>query len=169
MEILIIGGILVALMVYTSTKIKRSAAQAFEEETIETDDFYLVKPEGFLNPIRSESEFAFEAYSKDYGEEDSEKLRQAHTTLRVFTGKKFAEVCKDAKRSVDKLVSEEKIGKGTFLLKGEKAEKSVETEIYHKIIEDEQKIYDLQVTVLGETQEVYEERINKLIESFRVK
>ena len=70
---------------------------------------------------------------------------------------------------VDKLVSEEKIGKKIFLLKGEKAEKSVETEIYHKIIEDEQKIYDLQVTVLGETREIYEERVNKLIESFRVK
>ena len=66
-------------------------------------------------------------------------------------------------------LSEEKIGQGIFLLKGEKAEKSVETEIYHKIIEDDQKIYDLQVTVLSQTQEVYEERINKLIESFRVK
>ncbi len=169
MEILIIGIIIVALMVYTSTRIKRSAAQAFEEETIETDDFFLVKPAGFLNPIRDESEFAFEAYSKDYGEEDSEKLRQAHTVLKVFTDRKFTEVCKDAKRSVDKVLSEEKFGKGTLLLKGEKAEKTVETEIYHKIIEDEQKIYDLQVTVLGETREVYKERINKLIESFRVK
>ena len=57
MEILIIGSLIVALMVYASTKIKRSAAQAFEEETIETDEFYLVKPEGFLNPIGNASEF----------------------------------------------------------------------------------------------------------------
>ncbi len=169
MEILIVGSIIVALMVYTSTKIKRSAARAFEEEIIDTEDFYLVKPEGFLNPIRDESEFAFVAYSKDYGEDEAEKLRQAQVTLKVLSGKKFAEVCEDAKQSVDKVWSEEKIGKGIFLLKGEKAEKSVETEIYHKIIEDEQNIYDLQVTVLGETQETYEERVNKLIESFRIK
>ena len=169
MEILIIGSLIVALMVYASTKIKRSAAQAFEEETIETDEFYLVKPEGFLNPIGNASEFAFEAYSKEYGEEDAEKLRQAHTVLKIYTGRKFTEVCKDAKRSVDKVFSEEKFGKGILLLKGEKAEKMVETQIYHKIIEDNEKIYDLQVTVLGETREVYEERINKLIESFRVK
>ncbi|MEP6902246.1 MAG: hypothetical protein ABJA66_10880 [Actinomycetota bacterium] len=169
MEILIVGSIIVALMVYTSTKIKRRAAQAFEEETVETEDFFLVKPEGFLNPIRDESQFAFVAYSKDYGEEDAEKLRQALITLNVLTGKRFAEVCKDAKQSVDKVLAEEKIGRGIFLLKGEKAEKSVGTEIYHKIIEDEQKVYDLQVTVLGESQKVYEERVNKLIESFRVK
>ncbi len=169
MEILIIGSIIVALMVYTSTRIKRSAAQAFEEETVETDDFFLVKPEGFLNPIRAESEYAFEAYSKDYGEDDAEKLRQAHIILEVSGSQKLAEVGETAKESFDKLTSEEKIGKKTLLLKGEKAEKSVETEIYHKIIEAEEKVYDLQVTVLSELREVYEERVNKLIESFRVK
>lgn len=169
MEILIVGGIIVALMVYASTKIKRSAALAFEEETIETDEFYLVKPEGFLNPIGNVSEFAFEAYSKDYGEEEAEKLRQALIVLRVFTDRKFAEVCDDAKRSVDKIVSQEKIGQGIFLLKGEKAEKSVDTQIYYKIVKDEQKTYDLRVTVLAETQAVYVERVVKLIESFRVK
>jgi hypothetical protein len=169
MEILIVGSLIVALMVYASTKIKKSAARAFEEETIETDEFHLVKPEGFLNPIRPESEFAFEAYSKDYGEDDAEKLRQALVTLKVYSAKKFTEVCKEAKSSVDNVVSEEKIGKAIFLLKGEKTEKSVETDIYHKIIEDGEKVYDLQVTVLGETRETYEERITKLIESFRVK
>ncbi len=169
MEILIVGSIIVALMVYASTKIKKSAAQAYEEETIDREDFFLVKPEGLLNPIRSESEFAFEAYSKDYGEEEAGKIRQVLVTLKVLTDKKFTEVCRAAKQSVDKILSEEKIGKGTFLLKGEKAETGVETEIYHKIIADEQKIYDLEITVLGETREAYEERIDRLIESFRVK
>ena len=168
MEILIIGGIIVALMVYTSTRIKRSAAQAYQEEMIETDEFFLVKPEGFLNPIRNESEFAFEAYSKDYGEDDAEKIRQALVTLQVFTDKKFTEVCKNAKQSVDKILSEEKVSKGTFMLKGAKTEKNVETEIYNKIIGDGQKIFDLKVSVLSDSQEVYTERIDKLIESFRI-
>ena len=75
MEILIVGAIVVALMVYASTKIKRSAAAAFEEETIETDEYSFVKPEGFLNPVEPEGYLAFYAYSKEYGEEGkAEKL-----------------------------------------------------------------------------------------------
>jgi hypothetical protein len=169
MEILIIGGIIVALMIYTSTKIKRSAAEAYQAETIDTEEFSLVKPEGFLNPIRTESEFAFEAYSKDYGEEEEEKLRHGLITLEVFTDKNFTKVCEEAKKSVDKILSEEKIGKKIFLLKGEKTEKSVETEIYHKIIEEDAKVYDLKITLLASVQADYDERIQKLIESFRVK
>ncbi len=70
MEILIIGVIVVALMVWASTRIKRSAAEAFEEEAIDTDDFSLVKPEGFLSPVENDEYLAFYAYSKEFGEED---------------------------------------------------------------------------------------------------
>ena len=41
MEIFIVGVAVVALMVYVSTKIKRSAAAAFEREEIEEEDFSL--------------------------------------------------------------------------------------------------------------------------------
>jgi hypothetical protein len=52
MEILIAGVILVAFMAYASTRIKRSAAKAFEAETVETDQFVIQKPDGFLNVIK---------------------------------------------------------------------------------------------------------------------
>jgi hypothetical protein len=66
MELLIPGLILVALMVYASTRIKRSAAAAYEAETIETDDFVIDKPEGFLHVLNGNPDFEFEAYSRDF-------------------------------------------------------------------------------------------------------
>src|ERR1044072_6257842 len=89
MEILIIGIVVVALMAYVSTKIKKSAARAFEPETIETDEFIIVKPEGFINPINDESAFAFEAYSKEFGTGDAKNLRQAEMFVSVFSKQDF--------------------------------------------------------------------------------
>ena len=59
MEILIPGLILVALMVYVSTKIKKNAVDAFGEETITTDDFVLIKPEGFLHNLNGDPALLF--------------------------------------------------------------------------------------------------------------
>lgn len=170
MEILIIGGIIVALMVYASTKIKRNAAQAFEEEPIETESFSLVKPEGFLSPVENEDFLAFYAYSKEFGEEDkAEKLRQGLIKLKVLAGRSLAEICKDIKSGFDNVLSEEKPDENTFLLKGEKNEKDVEKIFYHKIIAKDEQVFDLEMTVLADYQEKYEERAEKLHESFRVK
>lgn len=174
MEIWIIGGIIVALMVYLSTRIKRSAASAFEEETIETDKFEIVKPDGFIYPVKEDSEFAFEAYSKDFGQTDETgKYHQAWATLQIFDDADFAEVCENAEQSVDKILVQSIIFESDkiecFLLKGEKIEKGVETEINHKIVEKDGKVFDFQVSVLKDFQTDYAERAEKLIESFRVK
>src|SRR5437867_2652270 len=77
MELLIPGLILVALMVYASTRIKRSAARAFEAEQIAGDGFTLVKPDGFLHRINDDSEYAFEAYSKEFGSGAADDVRAA--------------------------------------------------------------------------------------------
>ena len=71
--LIILGLILVALMVWASTKIKKTAADAFEPEFIETDAYSLQKPEGFLHVIGDETH-EFMAYSKDFGKGD-ESLR----------------------------------------------------------------------------------------------
>lgn len=83
MELLIPGLILVALMIYASTRIKRSAAHAFEAETVETDDFVIQKPDGFLNVINGDPKFAFEAYSKDFGGNGAENIRLATANVVV--------------------------------------------------------------------------------------
>ncbi len=77
MELLIPGLILVALMVWASTKIKRDAAAAFEPETIETDEFIIRKPDGFLHVVNDDSGLAFRAYSKEYGKNELNGDRQA--------------------------------------------------------------------------------------------
>lgn len=77
MEILIPGLILVALMVWASTKIKRDAAAAFEPETIETDEFIIRKPDGFLHVVNDDSGLAFRAYSRDYGRNELNGDRRA--------------------------------------------------------------------------------------------
>ncbi|MFN6962528.1 MAG: hypothetical protein ACK4S4_02050 [Pyrinomonadaceae bacterium] len=70
MEILIPGLILVALMAWASTKIKRAAAAAYEAETVTTDEFAIEKPEGIIHPLNDDSKYLFEAYTKDFGTAD---------------------------------------------------------------------------------------------------
>src|SRR5690349_3226793 len=81
MELLIPGLILVGLMVYASTRIKRNAAQAFESETIETSEFTLFKPEGMLHKLNGDPRFAFEAYSREFGTEGYRDVRRATATV----------------------------------------------------------------------------------------
>jgi len=170
MEILIIGGIIVALMVYASTKIKRSAAAAFEEETIETNEFSLVKPEGFLSPVENEDYLAFYAFSKEFGEEGkAEKSRQSLIKLKILAGRSVTEIVKDIKKSFDKTLSEEKTDENTLLLKGEKSEKDVSQLFYHKIVAADERVFDLEMSVLTDYQEKYEAKAEKLLETFRVK
>ena len=170
MEILIIGGIIVALMVWASTKIKRTAAAAFEEEAVETEEYALVKPEGFLAPVEPEDFLAFYAYSKEFGEEGgAEKLRQSLIKLKILAGRTLAENVKDIKKPFDAVLAEEKLDENTFLLTGERSENETEQIFYHKLIAANEKVYDLEMSVLADYREKYSERAEKLLESFRVK
>ena len=175
MEILIIGIPLVILMVYLSTRIKKSAASAYEPETIETDDYVLVKPEGFISPVGAASAFVFEAYSKDFGESDeTEKLYRAQAKLRIAANENFAVYSERAKQTFDEILSAETVGaaqngRKICLLKGEKRDNGVSTIEYRKIIAGESRIYDLSATVLSDAADAYAASIEKLVESFRVK
>ena len=83
MELAIPGLIIVALMVYASTKIKRMSAEAFAAEVVEGDKFVIEKPQGFLHVLNGDPQLAFEAYSKEFGKEHAEKIRQARFELRI--------------------------------------------------------------------------------------
>ncbi len=175
MEILIVGVLLVAFMVFVSTKIKKSAASAFERETIEKEDFRLVKPEGFINPINENSRFAFEAYTKEFGKNDAGELRQAQANLVVVSDSSFEAVIENIRKTGGKVFSikllentpeEQKI----CLIESEKIEKDVIVKVFHKIIESNQnqKIYELKVSVLDAYLEEYKTGINDMLESFVV-
>lgn len=164
------------IMVIISTQIKKSAALAFEREIIETGEFSIVKPTGLMNPIRDVSDYAFEAYSKVFGEKKERNTWQAQIYLTVSDGLNFAQVCKNIKSNADKIVSEkfepdapadEKIR----ILETEKTEDDISFHIFHKIVESKQqkKVYDLQIKVLKAFRDDYIERIEETMESFRLK
>lgn len=170
------GGIVVALMVYASTKIKRSAAEAFEPETIDEMDFSLNKPEGFLHPFREDSEFAFEAFTKSFGDGTAKNFRLSRATLRVNSSSTFDEVCRNAKKSGDKVLSKNFVGNAPenqkiFLLETEKFEQDVKIHTLWKIVENraQRKVYEFQVSVLEANREEFADRMNEMVETFRVK
>lgn len=169
MEILILGGILVALMVYTSTRIKRSAARAFERETIDADEFTIIKPDGFINPLNEDSPFAFEAYTKLFGEKAAKDFRHAHATLKILPNENFKVVCAAARAASDAILSEYKPTDETYLLEGERTENDVKVFSFWKIVAANRKIYELKISVLEKYADEFADRINEMIESFRVK
>lgn len=84
MELLIPGLILVALMVYTSTRIKKAAAQAYAQEAIESRDFVITKPDGFVSVASPEEGLEFRAYSREFGTDDTAAFRKSEATVTVI-------------------------------------------------------------------------------------
>lgn len=173
MEILIVGSLLVALMVYASTKIKKSAARAFEREIVETEEFRLIKPEGFISPVNEDSEYAFAARSKNFGENEAHNIYQAKITLEVFSNENFDALCRGIKDSADKILSEnisaDEVRKQKIcLLEIEKTENEISFYVVHKIVESvsRQKIYDLKIQVLQDFHEQYEEQTGDVLNDF---
>jgi len=176
MEILIVGVLLVALMAYVSTKIKKSAAQAFEREEIETENFAIIKPAGFINPINDDSAFAFEAYTNDLGTDKARIFRRARATLRIISGLNFETVCRDTKNSAGRILSKKFIEAApeeqkVFLLESEKTEQEVKTFSFWKIVEsrEQRKVYELQIAVLEDYREDLADEVSEMIESFAVR
>lgn len=151
MEILIVGVIVVALMAYVSTRIKRAAAAAYEPEEIETENFRLVKPEGFLHPLDDNSPYAFEAKSKEFGEDEAAKMYQARAFVKVYENPDGAKT--------DRIVETER------------TENGVAIQTFRKVLRrgTDDEFYELEVEVLSDYREKYIGRINQLLESFTLK
>lgn len=149
MEILIVGVIIVALMAYASTKIKNAAKRAYEQEIVETEQFTITKPEGFIIPIKEESEFVFETYSKDFGEDESGKFNQCWAFIR------------------EKEATEKK----AEVSESEKIEDGVTIKVFEKILLNQNlnKTYELEILVLPEYYEQYSDRIKLMLNSFSLK
>lgn len=172
MELLIPGLILVGLMVYLSTRIKRSAAQAFEPEEIETDEFSISKPEGFLHPLNTDSGLAFEAFTKEFGEEDARKLRQAWAELEVHEGGDPARIRADIKKAAENVLSEETIregGREVYLIDAERLENGVPVTTLYKISGNGSKVYEMRISVVDDFKENYLQNSEELRAGFRLK
>ena len=170
--ILIPGLILVALMIWASTRIKRSAAQAFEREVIETPEFSFVKPEGFLAPVDPAEGTVFSAYSKDYGRDDAERLRQATVELRRFEDANLEELCERAKGDSSDVIEEQNGVIGQAKCANIVVARSVDgvpVETHLKLIAAPNAIYQLSVTALPEYKEELSRKIDEVLGSFSLK
>jgi hypothetical protein len=170
--------VFIVILLSISSRIRKAARLAFESETVETDEFSIVKPEGFISPVNDNSAYAFEAYSKDYGEgETAGNMRQAQAFVSVFKDENFADACARAKQNAGEILSEE-TGGSVCLIKGEEAlvkdEETLENASaynFYKVIGDDarQKIYELKITVLHKFLADYQNRVDEMLESFRLK
>ncbi len=174
MEILIIGGIFVALMAYASTRIKKSAAQAFEREEIETDEFYIVKPENFINPVSDDASKPFIAHTKDVGTDAAEKLRRASIVVRAVSDGDFERLRQSYAANGETLVAEEtgdlESGRMCYQ-KTESVANGVAVENTYKIIESRRrrKVYVLRIVVVGEYADDYAAAVDEILRSLTIK
>ena len=166
--ILIPGLILVALMIYASTRIKKTAAAAFDAETIETDEFIIQKPEGFLHNLNGDPKYIFEAYSKDFSKAN-DKQRAGTATITRIKNDTLSKVAGDLIQ-VANLADDETqiIDEHRYrLLTLNKNIDGVETEISYKLAEKNGSVYILEITALEES--ANGQWVETFFDSFRVK
>lgn len=170
MELLIPGLILVALMVWASTKIKRDADAAFGEESIETDVLTVRKPDGFLHVLNDDSDLAFRAYSKEYGSGEANGIRKAIIEIEIFDGidpeERFAELAAEYAKlaNVEKLVDDNAISFSTEFVDDE-----LEFKRIYRLIGRSDRLYETRITILAKYKEEFDSKIEKFVGSFQAK
>ena len=169
MEILIPGLILVGLMVWVSTRIKRSAAKAFEREEIETAEFSLIKPEGLLAPVDPAAGTLFSAFSRDFGTNGAEHMRCATAELTAVRNAQLSDVINEAmKDSITKLSEQIGVidGNRCANIVVERLVQDIPLESHYKIIATRNQVYRLSVNVLTESKDEFQPKIDELLSSF---
>jgi len=170
MEILIAGVILVAFMAYASTRIKRTAAKAFEAETVETDQFVIQKPDGFLNVINGDPQFAFEAYSKEFGTGDAAPLRMGTATIKISdSGIDQAVAIKGSGTDISSDINEVVSEKHYRLIEGKRVNKETELRVLYKIAESSGQVFILEITTLSEASDEFSHKTESMLDSFEIK
>ena len=169
MELLIPGLAIVALMVWASTRIKRNAAAAFEAETIETDEFIIQKPDGFLNNLNGDPRNALEVYSKEYGEA-SPGIRAGRLTVNVANGSvdEAAARIKESENVVDD-IGELIGGRRYRLIETARIESEAECAVTYKLAEKDGRVYKLEAIRLAETSDEFKGSMDTFVTSFELK
>jgi len=170
MELLIPGLILVALMVWASTRIKRQAAEAWVAETIETADFVIKKPEGFLNVLNGD--YPFEAYSKAFGSVEGRDIREATAKLRLIDNTTLDDAVADLRSPGVEITNElsEVIGEHHYrVIDAKRTERGTEFRDLIKLAEGGDKIYELRAVILVGAAEETVRKVEGLVDSFELK
>ena len=149
MEILIVGFIIVALMAYVSTKIKKAAREAYEQETFENEYYRITKPNDFIIPVKEGSESKFETYSKEFGEDEADKLNQCRATVNEKDGVKY----------------------DPAVLETERVEQNITVKTVSKTLVNKElnKSFELEISVLADYEEKFADAIKLMLDSFSLK
>jgi hypothetical protein len=171
MELLIPGLILVALMVYASTRIKKTAAAAFDAEMIDNEQFSLEKPDGFLTVLNGSPELLFESYSKDFGDEPAENVRQARIEVRRIAAATLEQAAKRiaAETRITSKTAEVINERKYLLLEAERVEKGVGYVDLYKLASSGRDVLELKISALEQVSEDVSRKIQSLASSFLVK
>lgn len=171
MELLIPGLILVALMVYASTRIKRVAAEAFEAESIEKDSFTIEKPVGFLNVIEPRSPLLLEGYTKEFGVEDRSDIKQAKYEIKLRSHT-------NVKQLVKEITSDKRVINNSTIVVNEKKYQQIAIENersginnidHYRLTETEGGVLQLKIVMLDEVSDEVNNGVEMMLSSFRLK
>jgi len=168
MELLIPGLALVALMVWASTRIKRTAADAFAPETVETAEFSIKKPEGWLSI--AVPKLPFEAYTKDYAPPPNEEIRLGTASVEVSKDgpDKAAAAAVDGANIVDEL--REKVGDVHYrVFTLNRSKDDLELLELVKLAEQNGKVYTFRIKSLAEPAADFRRDMEGMLDSFELK
>jgi archaellum component FlaG (FlaF/FlaG flagellin family) len=168
MELLIPGLALVALMVYASTRIKKSAAKAYESETIETDDFVIIKPAGFLAVVGGDPAYAFEAYTKDFGSDETSDIRKA-TVHVVIDRSPESSATVDENENVMRDETEQIGGSQYRITESRRKLRDIDLRVLRKAGQKDGRPVVLEVVFLNETTDEFIRDIESMLQSFELK
>lgn len=167
----------IAILLFISSKIRNAASAAYEPENIERDSFRIYKPDGYLNPVDYTEKTPFEAYTREVGERAAGRLRKSLVKLTVSDGLNFDNLRKEIKKDAQEFVSTEfdenaPEGQKICLIETKNEnDNEVTTVILNKLVESrpQKKTFNLEISILEQAREEYEDRINRMLDSFEVR
>jgi hypothetical protein len=166
MEILIPGLILVALMAWASTKIKKRAADAFQAELVETDDYTIRKPEGFLH-VLGDVKHDFMAYSREFGADENSRVRRATIEVDLIRDAGLQEVRQLVSKNASHVEIRSETERVCEVIAKETANQT-SLSVFYKIICGDA-IYRLRFAAITEHLSEYERKIDETLDSFNLK
>lgn len=171
MELLIPGLILVALMVWASTKIKRISASAFEPEQIEMPLYLIQKPGGFLHVLNDDSGLDFSAYSKELESLGKRDYRVGMIEVEILDGKTLDERISE----IEKLMAEMTVspyldgGERSAIVQGRRHENDVDYFETRKIVARGSRLIELRIAILADHAKDFGSKTDKILGGFLVK
>lgn len=172
MELLIPGLILVAFMVWASTRIKKNAAAAFDTEIVQTVEFSIRKPEGFLHVLNDSSGMDLRAYSKEFGKVGNREVRRATIEIERHPDTNIDETKRTIEGTSESIELFEAYQDG-----GEPAARIASIEIVdggehyviRKLVSRGSRIIELRGRVLSDHRDEFIDALEEAVDSFQVK